>query len=686
MSDAQGFTSVEKGLEDQITCPVCHEHFKEPKVLPCCHYYCKECIQALASRTPSGDPDPRGFPCPECRNETLLPNNDADQLPTAFFVNRMKELHAKMMTFDGRPPGETGRSVVRCTVHDKKLKIFCLDCRKVICRDCIVVDHAGHSCDFVNKVSTDVKRAVSERLSDLKDVQRNISSAIEEVKVTRDSIIALKEATSEQVEEKFCELQKVLTEHKKKLLEDTDQIAQQKLKRLSTQEADLVEISANVESVVDSILHSVESSTDVELLSIHEQILGQINQAISKHSDGGDLQLEPVEEADIRLDMPITAKSFQVDLQSNAQIKHTSADPTKCVVEFGTGTEHELTVTLKPYLPNSKPTKVSQSVEVYIKSKVDGLVYPVTPDKMPDNSYKVIVVPHVRGRHKVTVVINGAEVEGSPFPVLVTIPPTRLGRPVRVIKGVKKPWGIAINSKGELVVTEHSGNVVFLDRYDSKIREIKRADHFFEFLAGVAVDGEDNVYVADYNRNTLFKFNNRGQLLKTIDRKGRGAGEFNKPRGLTIAKNHLYVCDYDNNRVQVFTLELDYVKQISPFHEVRDISVDEGGQLYICDTGNNRIQVFSNEEELLFTFNAKDKRDLIGPCGICVANDFVYVVENPMYKDENVSVFTKQGLFVTSFGRTGKDEGEFRNPYGITVDLDGFIYVCDYGNSRIQIF
>ena len=83
---------VQKGVEAEITCPVCHNQFQEPKILPCCHYYCKQCIQTLAHRAGANNP----FPCPECRSETLLPQNDPNQLPTAFFVNLMKELHTKM--------------------------------------------------------------------------------------------------------------------------------------------------------------------------------------------------------------------------------------------------------------------------------------------------------------------------------------------------------------------------------------------------------------------------------------------------------------------------------------------------------------------------------------------------------------------------------------------------------------
>ena len=92
---------VEKGLEEleeEITCPVCQEHFRDPKVLPCLHYYCKECIRQLALRAGPSSP----FACPECRRETVLPQNEPDQLPTAFFVNRMKEVRTKLKKAQGK--------------------------------------------------------------------------------------------------------------------------------------------------------------------------------------------------------------------------------------------------------------------------------------------------------------------------------------------------------------------------------------------------------------------------------------------------------------------------------------------------------------------------------------------------------------------------------------------------------
>ena len=121
---------VEKGLEEldeEITCPVCQEHFRDPKILPCLHYYCKECVRQLALRAGASNP----FACPECRKETVLPQNDPDQLPTAFFVNRMKELHTKM----GKVQGKMEAVCEMCS--RAKAEAFCRQCTEFICNDCV---------------------------------------------------------------------------------------------------------------------------------------------------------------------------------------------------------------------------------------------------------------------------------------------------------------------------------------------------------------------------------------------------------------------------------------------------------------------------------------------------------------------------------------------------------------------
>ena len=61
----------------------------------------------------------------------------------------------------------------------------------------------------------------------------------------------------------------------------------------------------------------------------------------------------------------------------------------------------------------------------------------------------------------------------------------------------------------------------------------------------------------------------------------------------------------------------------------------------------------------------------------------VYITE---YVSSRVSVFCTSGEFVHSFGKFGAGRGELRFPRGIAIDQDGFVFVCDAGNKRIQVF
>ena len=44
----------------------------------------------------------------------------------------------------------------------------------------------------------------------------------------------------------------------------------------------------------------------------------------------------------------------------------------------------------------------------------------------------------------------------------------------------------------------------------------------------------------------------------------------------------------------------------------------------------------------------------------------------------------KDGTFIGQFGSPGTGEGQFNSPWGITVDSDGFVYVADHKNHRVQ--
>ena len=67
------FSKSLQKLDDELTCPLCTQHFREPKVLPCQHFYCKACIADLIKSA-----DGRPFNCPECQHEAKATENDPE--------------------------------------------------------------------------------------------------------------------------------------------------------------------------------------------------------------------------------------------------------------------------------------------------------------------------------------------------------------------------------------------------------------------------------------------------------------------------------------------------------------------------------------------------------------------------------------------------------------------------------
>ena len=343
------------------------------------------------------------------------------------------------------------------------------------------------------------------------------------------------------------------------------------------------------------------------------------------------------------------------------------------------------------------PCTTEQQVTAELRSLVDSSVTPASVAHKTADIYEVSYQPNTRGQHELSVRVNDVPVQGSPFLVHVRQAPPLLGRPVRVIKELSDPRMVATTSSGELVVSEF-GKVSIISRDGERIMSIDTTSvrsgirRYKLNPWGVAVDEDSNIYVTDWESHRLSKFNSDGKLVKSVGGEGGRTGQFDRPHGIALSQdNKLFVCDSNNDRIQVFDTNMKFVlsfgkagsgegKMSVPY----DLTFDPAGSVYVADSGNNRVQVFSQNGTYLRTFGVygSGPGELSHPVGIHVDHDHVYVAEGGNHR---ISAFNRSGAFITSFGRWGSGEGELWHPYGITTDQDGFLYVCDCLNNRIQV-
>ena len=183
------------------------------------------------------------------------------------------------------------------------------------------------------------------------------------------------------------------------------------------------------------------------------------------------------------------------------------------------------------------PQSVGTNVQVQLKSLADpscAMLVSVAP--INADTYTITFTPRVRGRHDLTVTVNGKEIAGSPFRMFVKIHPTQLGQPVRTITGLNYPWGIAINSKQQLMVAEVGEEEITIMERDGKRVQTIVCDKF-KWPLGVATGPDGAIFVTDRDAQCLFKFDEKGRHIKTVQ------NELKCPYFLKIIHNQLYVSD-----------------------------------------------------------------------------------------------------------------------------------------------
>jgi DNA-binding beta-propeller fold protein YncE len=216
---------------------------------------------------------------------------------------------------------------------------------------------------------------------------------------------------------------------------------------------------------------------------------------------------------------------------------------------------------------------------------------------------------------------------------------------------------------------------------------------------GIAFDPVGTLFVTEVDLSKV-KASLSGGFLE-FGEPGSEDGQFSEPEGIAISGDDVFVADTGNHRIQRFdrigTHELSwgtFGNGDLQFKNPAAIAVDavdgEGGTVYVADTGNNLIKRYTRNGVFLSAFGrpGAGRGEFSGPTGVATFRDDqhvlrVYVVDGG---NDRVQIFDADENVVGVFGRKGPGQGEFDGPQGVVVAPDGSVFVTDGGNDRVQHF
>ena len=743
---AEGPSSAKQALEklnEELTCPICLDHYTDPKLLQCFHVFCEKCLKPVARQTPQG----QVVECPNCRQPTSLPQNGVSGLQGAFLIHHLfdiqdilkkvstpadtkcvncekqvptcychtcgflcgdcETMHLKWKGFSSHeivsldkltedvtnlvPPVQ---KVLQCSKHlAKELDLYCETCKEVICRDCILKVHRDHQYDLATDAFPQQKNVLISSVEPAEQQLASVNKALEGLDTLCGKITSQRQDLEMKIKENFHLIHKALEARQEELIAHLDQMTQQKLKNVAAQRDQLELVATRLKSCCVFLQESLRTGSQVEILAMTAPFVQQVQVLTSGFEPKC---LEPEEQADLEFSSRETEMTqiCQHFGQVNAvPVCHDKCRPKgTCLHVPMVGETTTATVDIK----NKQGDEYQRPVEVTCKlvssdgcSQVRGEV-----KKVKDCQYEISYHPQHRGYHYLHIQVEDKDIEKSPFSVSVLTT-----TPTKIITGLNGPRGLALNSHGQLVVVEREGHSysIFSGNGENRRRFSSYGSGPGQLYSpgGIALSATGDILVADHGNHRIQIFSPDGKSVKCVGTYGNRPLEFTNPLGIAIhpKSKKIYVAEFGNNRVQILNDDLTFCNTFGSigsgngqFQGTFDISFDSAGHVFVTDTDNHRVQMFTAAGEYVRHFGKEGsgEGELNGPKGIAIdSNNIIYVCDS---NNHRISLFAREGHFLRSFGTQGEGPGQFQSPSGITIANNGAVYISDTNNKRVQIF
>ena len=712
------FSETLKELEAEITCLVCQGHYTDAKLLPCMHYYCKSCIEELWSKCAAR----KGFPCPECREDTFLPPDGVSGLKSAFFVERMKDFLTKIFVRTAETPcgvckGEatlfcrecavfycSGECITAhsrehhviclepkagsediCTEHGESMSVFCFTCDMVFCRDCIISSHSGHSFNTLKKCALEKRGNICKLLIPLHKTQADISDTERKVVETEKAVGRQGMCITDSIRNTFAELRSIIDQREAELVSIATAFVEEKKDALERQKKVLQVEGMEIRSLVDFVETIIENVSDKEMMECFVGLQKQVLEEGKRHHR---LSSEPVTTADIVCHLP-PLSIIPDDMGSiycqpkglQATVQPLPSSSTTNISDNSRPTILQFTDACNVHQQSKMTLRVNSFREVTVsdlqsKGAPSVTVTPKVTAK-GDGVFEISYTPTVRGRHDLVVKVDGRDIPRSPFRIFASICAGNLGNPVKIMEGFGGPVSVTFNHNEELVVAETSSRrLAILNRQGVLLRTIIADSRYLKMAKSVAVGPERSFFVTSLSlcvtsgAGSLLKLDDSGRILRYVP--------LQSPLGMKVIHDCLYVCT--GGVVAIFDMDCTYIDNLVAecCPKPCDIAATRDCLYVVNNATNSVIAEFSMSGQFRRVF----AEGIPHPLSICVSSTGLMFITLGR-KKRRVMVLGQAGQILARFGQR---DSWLRNPSGIAVDEDGFVYVCDTSQNRVVVF
>ncbi|XP_066484169.1 transcription intermediary factor 1-beta isoform X2 [Tiliqua scincoides] len=321
--DKQRAAAPAEGLDLLEKCGVCRERLRserEPRLLPCLHSVCRDCLKAEPG--PAAGREGQVLDCPVCKHQCYLKDivenyflrdggteadGDAreanqcctsceDNAPaTSFCVECQEplcetcvEAHQRVKYTKDHTVRSTGSSksqekekTVYCSVHKHEpLVLFCDTCDTLTCRDCQLNAHKDHQYQFLEDAVKNQRKMLASLVKRLGDKHANLQKSTKEVRTSIRQVADVQKRVQVDVKMAILQIMKELNKRGKVLVSDAQKVTEGQQEKLERQHWAMTKLQRHQEHILRFSNWALESDNNTALLLSKKLIYFQLHRAL----------------------------------------------------------------------------------------------------------------------------------------------------------------------------------------------------------------------------------------------------------------------------------------------------------------------------------------------------------------------------------------------------------------------